>query len=145
MTIILTFTFQCGSGLTGANIVGGPDGVGPRVLRYQANNIHGDVTKVMDGTESVSNGDGSTIKEPLDVKVGIGKGFNLSLKVSVLTFRQVVNISGESHKLRSNQRLHILLPGDLVMSLGLAGPLLHGLQLAHAVVVGAVQGNQVLV
>ena len=99
----------------------------------------------MDGTESVSNGDGSTIKEPLDVKVGIGKGFNLSLKVSVLTFRQVVNISGESHKLRSYQGLDVLLPGELVVGLGLAGPLLHGLQLAETVVVGAVEGNQVLV
>ena len=143
--IILTFTLQRGPGLTGTNIVGGSDGVGARVLRDQPDNVHGDVAKVMNGTESVANSNGSSVQEPLNVKVGISKGFNFSLKVSVLTFHQVVNISREGHKLWSNQRLHILLPGQLVMGLSLTGPLLHGLQLAHTVVVGAVQGNQVLV
>ena len=99
----------------------------------------------MNGSEPVSNSDRPSVEEPLNVKVGISEGFNFSLKVSVLTFHQVVNISGESHKLRSNQWLHVLLPGHLVMSLGLAGSLLHGLQLAEAGVVGAVEGNRVLV
>ena len=143
--IILTFTLQRGPGLTGTNIVGGSDGVGARVLRDQPDNVHGDVAKVMNGTESVANSNGSSVQEPLNVKVGISKGFNFSLKVSVLTFNQVVNIPWEGHELGSYQWLDVLLPGDLVVGLGLAGPLLHGLQLVHAVVVGAVHGNQVLV
>ena len=142
---MLTSALESCRGLARPNIVGSSDGVSARVLRYQANNVHGHVAKVMNWSESVPNSDGPPIFEPLNVKVGISKGFNFSLKVSVLTFHQVVNISREGHKLRSNQRLHILLPGQLVMGLSLTGPLLHGLQLAHTVVVGAVQGNQVLV
>ena len=141
---MLTSALESCRGLARPNIVGSSDGVSARVLRYQANNVHGHVAKVMNWSESVPNSDGPPIFEPLNVKVWVSKGFNFSLKVSVLTFHQVVNISGEGHKLGSCELLHVLLPGNLVV-LGLARPLLHGLQLAHAVVVGAVHGNQVLV
>ena len=89
----LTLASQCNHSFTGANIVCGSDGVVACVFRYHANNVHSNITKVMNWSEPMANSYWSAIFKPLNMKVGISKGFNFGLKVSILSLHQVVDIS----------------------------------------------------
>ena len=68
----------------------------------------------MNRSESVSNSDWPSIFEPFNMKIGISKGFNFGLKMSILSLHQIVNTFGESDKFWSIVFFDIFFPSNLV-------------------------------
>ena len=88
--ILLTFASETDRLFYCAHIICGSDSVCARVFGDQVQDVHGHVAKVMNWPEPMAQCDRATIFEPLNMEVWIPKGFNLSLKVGILSLDHIV-------------------------------------------------------
>lgn len=93
----LSYHSDAGGSVSGAKMIGGSDGVFPRVEHGRVHNVQSDETKVVVSPESGANGDWAAILEPFDSHRWVAHRFQTALQVDVLSL---------AHRLRIAQRLH---------------------------------------